>query len=98
MPTRLQLEALCERSGRCCLVKTQLPDGRVVLTGERCRYQNPITLLCSIYGRRLAMKGQRYQCASLKRAIRDRLLPVDCPYVKGLEGHETDIPFPGREA
>ena len=70
-------EPTCRRCGRCCAVKVVVED-RVIYTGEACRFYDPETKLCTVYARRHEANPD---CLSLDEAIRQGVLPADCPFV-----------------
>lgn len=76
-------EALCRRCGRCCYAKLIL-DGHVVYTPYPCPHLDEHSRLCTVYDKRFEVNPQ---CVPAEEAIRNGLLPGDCPYVRELPGY-----------
>jgi len=89
----LKHESKCKRCGRCCMCKIAVWDrskARVAaeLTGAVCRFQDPVSKLCTVYDYRKKVKPT---CLSIPEAIRQKMLPNDCPYVKGKFKYRTMV-------
>lgn len=73
----------CVKCGRCCRVGTK----------NLCPNLHPATNLCDCYETRFQGSIKRpFKCRSIPEAITEGLLPVDCPYVKGIEGYSCRVP------
>jgi len=73
-------EAKCLRCGRCCRDK-YIVESRVYFAEGACRYFDPKTSLCTIYGDRHRINSA---CLTVEQGIRLGVFPKDCPYVAGL--------------
>jgi len=49
-----------------------------------CKYFDEVTNLCKVYSKRFE---KEIDCLSTEEAIKQRALPSDCPYVKGVKGY-----------
>jgi uncharacterized cysteine cluster protein YcgN (CxxCxxCC family) len=75
-------EQICEKCGRCCIIKRDVGRGFSMNTSKTCEYLNDG--LCSIYDEKVNNHGitDGNVCLSAKQAFINKLLPNDCPYVK----------------
>lgn len=84
--TRRQWESLCDRCGRCCLHKLELPEtGDAVYTSVACRFLDLETCLC----RRYSVRTKRVSgCLRLKpeTVTLYQWLPKSCAYRRLSEG------------
>ncbi len=81
-------EALCDRCGKCCLIKHNFL-GKTVFTNFHCRHLNIATCQCMIYEQRL--KGNECVEVNLKMiATQAYLLPESCAYKRLYQG--LDLP------
>ena len=93
----MHAEDVCVRCGRCCMVKERLTSGRVVLLGTHCVFYDAKTHLCKVYGKRHdQVQMQGHKCLTIEQAVTMGVLPVDCPYVAGLNNYTCDVPYPPR--
>ena len=77
----------CLRCGRCCREKVQI-EGVVFYTDRVCKFWDARTKLCTVFARR---RTACPNCADLSGAIRQGLLPRDCPFVRDLEGYDGPV-------
>jgi len=82
-PADPKFEALCKRCGRCCRLKVIL-NGRHIALDQYCPFYDAQARRCMVYPYRHAV---RPTCRPIPQAIREGLLPEDCPYVAPLKGH-----------
>ncbi|MBN2688064.1 MAG: YcgN family cysteine cluster protein [Deltaproteobacteria bacterium] len=84
--TRSEWESLCDRCGRCCLHKLEIPEtGKVIYTSVACRFLDLETCLCCRYADR---KRRAPGCLILKPETVPlyRWLPKSCAYRRLSEG------------
>ena len=89
--SRAEWEALCDRCGRCCLIKLEdEDDGAVVYTDVHCRLYDPAKCACGNYDLRKLMVPD---CVTLTPATLPEIaewMPATCAYRRLHEG--ADLP------
>lgn len=78
--TPMEWESVCDRCGKCCLVKLEDEDtGEIALTKVACKLINLQTCLCSRYDERCSLVAE---CIDLKQHdfTEYRWLPSTCAY------------------
>ena len=72
-------DGLCKQCGRCCLDKLEDSRGRIIYTGDSCRYLDIVTRRCKIFARRFEINPH---CIKLTPELAATLawLPPDCGY------------------
>ncbi len=80
---------LCLRCGRCCREKVDI-EGVIFYTDRVCKFWDARTKLCKVFRRRRRLCPN---CEDLAGAIRDGLLPGDCPFVRDKEGYDAPVEF-----
>ena len=80
-------EDICRKCGKCCRRKAII-GGRVVYLPHYCKYLDVNTKLCTVYHRRFEVNSA---CKSIEEAIRMRILPADCVYVRGIKGYRGPV-------
>ena len=82
-------ESLCDGCGRCCVVKTEMPNGRLVPTTAACRLLDGETGRCKSYKSRTKKVAD---CLQLTPALSRTLkwLPPTCAYRR--LAHGKDLP------
>jgi uncharacterized cysteine cluster protein YcgN (CxxCxxCC family) len=78
----------CNRCGRCCRNKLELPDGTVVLEEGYCKYYSEKDKGCTIFDRR---HEHDVACLTMKQAICQKVMPEDCPYTKNIRKYKTIV-------
>ena len=72
-------ESLCRRCGTCCRNKVLAGSPpRVFILATACQYLNPDDHTCLVYRDRHTV---RPDCLDVFAALKQGLLPGDCPYV-----------------
>lgn len=79
----------CLRCGRCCREKVDI-EGVIFYTDRVCTFWDARTKLCKVFARRRRMCPN---CDDLKAAIRNRVLPSDCPFVRDKKGYDAPVEF-----
>ena len=83
-----QWESICDRCGRCCLVKLEDEDtGELHYTNVTCRYLDSDTCRCTDYENRTTINPQCVKLSSEKLEILE-LMPTTCAYRLVHEGKE----------
>lgn len=72
------------RCGRCCRMKSLLPNGAVIFTPFSCPHQH-MDGACGVYANRHRIRGAT--CLTIEQAIVAHCLPDDCPYVRRIPGY-----------
>ncbi|HEX9078788.1 MAG TPA: YkgJ family cysteine cluster protein [Desulfuromonadaceae bacterium] len=72
-------DSRCKQCGRCCYDKLEDSRGRIIYTGDTCRYLDVETHRCKIFKRRFEINPH---CMKLTPELVETLswLPVDCGY------------------
>ena len=75
----VQWDNLCKQCGRCCLDKLEDGRGKIIYTGDSCRYLDIVTRRCKIFERRFEINPH---CMKLTPELVETLhwLPRDCAY------------------
>jgi uncharacterized cysteine cluster protein YcgN (CxxCxxCC family) len=70
---------LCKQCGRCCLDKLEDGRGKIIYTGDSCRYLDIVTRRCKIFDRRFEINPH---CIKLTPELVGTLhwLPDSCGY------------------
>ena len=76
-------EDKCCRCGRCCYVAVPV-CGEMWRTNTPCGHLDLETRQCKVYDLRFAVNPR---CLTILQAIREKMLPTDCPYVAGRPGY-----------
>ncbi len=87
-------ESLCERCGRCCIIKVA-ENGFYSLTWKDCVYlirHKDKNTSCLFYSERNNLKcGESNVCVPIQDAIKYGDLPTDCPYALAVDGYKTKV-------
>ena len=79
----------CQKCGRCCREKVDI-ESVIFYTDRVCRFWDTKTRLCTVYERRQEVCPD---CADMDRAIKNGILPQDCPFVADLEDYDAPVEF-----
>tara|TARA_Y100000310_G_scaffold288455_1_gene314072 strand:+ start:1769 stop:2203 length:435 start_codon:yes stop_codon:yes gene_type:complete len=86
------LEHHCNNCGDCCRpsvkVTGQQKEAKVLVKGLTCKYLQKSDNKCSVYKKR---HEKAPWCVDLKSMIVKGLAPIDCPYVKSLNGYQPTL-------